>query len=223
MHKSREVSLLNIQPLPLSETLRHILRCNFIVEEALLKAFDTHMYDHYYPYNQCKEGRFDVPYPLSSKRHVLPLLSLAHLLQHVIEQFRDSALFSIQTIGCGSGYSVALLKALGYDAYGCESDLQGIQHTRKELVPFIYHGTLKELFKSPTVLPHVLLFEGFVDSDVLQFYQNHYPLTHCIGLLKTHKNMGRLAYYPPKTSTPLLGRDVVGVSLPYEKKEIFVL
>ncbi|CAO5678217.1 MAG: Protein-L-isoaspartate O-methyltransferase [Holosporales bacterium] len=140
------------------------LRPNGITDERLLNAFLTIKRENFVFPQQRDSCYSDHLTPLKGGRCMLPALSLARLIQGLVLKPSSNVL----VFGCGLGYSLEILRALGMNATGIEVPL--LAQIGNKNMPSnhpILEGCLQSIPSSRTLYDAVLI-EGGIDEIPLK-------------------------------------------------------
>lgn len=136
-----------------------------ITQKAVLKAFQSIPRDFFVPTSEKKYAYSDAPIFFEDQRFMVRPLSLALLMEAADLCAHDHVL----DLGCGTGYSTALLGSLCHDVVGVEdhaslaSQAQGLLKTLHLDSVEVFQGPLKEGF--PAKAPYdVIALQGAVEE-----------------------------------------------------------
>jgi hypothetical protein len=204
------------------DILSHILRCNHIVDEKLLIAMKENSPKNKLPYKYSLEGNFDENIFVNNERNAIPLLSLAHIIQFIGENFKKEET-EIYVLGCLYGYSLELLTKIGYSAKGYEVNSLLTKNVDECLLENISFGSImpgNEILNGSNSL---VVFEGFSNSNVMKKWSEKIPNTSFIGIDRISGDIGRLFYKKSINSPMVFKKDIIGSNITKPEMEGFSL
>ena len=134
------------------------LRPEAVTDRAVLAAMASVERERFVPEGARALAYFDRPLPLTKGRAMMPPAALGRLLSELAPRTGERAL----VVGSGTGYSAALLKAIGLDVVALESDEQLASSARDAGIETVT-GDLREGWKKGAPFD-VILLDGAVEE-----------------------------------------------------------
>jgi protein-L-isoaspartate(D-aspartate) O-methyltransferase len=134
------------------------LRPEAVTDRAVLAAMASVERERFVPEGARALAYFDRPLPLTKGRAMMPPAALGRLLSELAPRTGERAL----VVGSGTGYSAALLKAIGLDVVALESDEQLASSARAAGIDTVT-GVLREGWKKGAPFD-VILLDGAVEE-----------------------------------------------------------
>lgn len=204
------------------DVLSHILRCNHIVDEKLLTAMKDCSPKDRLPYKNCLEGNFDDSIFINNERSCISILSLAHIIQLIGEICKGKET-RIYMLGCLYGYSVEILKNMGYWVMGYEINSLLSESVDEYLLDSIYFGSIMPNEDVLDECNSLVVFEGFSDKKAMEKWSEKIPNSSFIGINKITESTGSLFYKESIKSEYIFKKNLIGVNIKKPEKEVFSL
>ena len=134
------------------------LRPVAVTERSVIAAMASVERERFVPEGARALAYFDRPLPLTKGRAMMPPAALGRLLSELAPRTGERAL----VVGSGTGYSAALLKAIGLDVVALESDEQLASSARDAGIETVT-GDLREGWKKGAPFD-VILLDGAVEE-----------------------------------------------------------
>ena len=134
------------------------LRPEAVTDRAVLAAMASVERERFVPEGARALAYFDRPLPLTKGRAMMPPAALGRLLSELAPRTGERAL----VVGSGTGYSAALLKAIGLDVVALESDEQLASSARDAGIETVT-GDLRAGWKKGAPFD-VILLDGAVEE-----------------------------------------------------------
>ncbi|MGH6706573.1 MAG: protein-L-isoaspartate O-methyltransferase family protein [Sphingomicrobium sp.] len=134
------------------------LRPEAVTDRVVLAVMGSVARERFVPESARALAYFDRPLPLTAKRGMMPPAALGRLLSELAPRAGERALI----VGSGTGYSAALLQAIGLEVVALESDEQLVASARSVGVETVT-GDLAEGWKSGAPYDLILL-DGAVED-----------------------------------------------------------
>ena len=122
------------------------IRTNKVSDEAILTAFEDLPRERFVPENKQGIAYIDEDLPIGHGRYLIEPMVLARLLQAAAPRAGEMVL----DVGCGSGFSTAIMAQLGATVVGLESELELVESANALLTELdidngvVVRGTLEE-------------------------------------------------------------------------------